>query len=138
MHDNHMLVWIDHHEAKLFEIRRQPVDSVVVHDGGPLHHVHTKRDHVERARSADEHFFMQAIAAALADSAAILIVGPGQARTELASFLEKRFPLISQNVWAVEAMDHPTDPELVAYGHTYFHREERMRIGWLDKQIMDS
>lgn len=127
MHDNHMLVWIDHSQAKLFEIGRHPADSIVVHDAGPQHSLHRKRDHLERAGSSDEHIFMDSIAAALSDSAGILIIGPGQARTELASVLKDRFPLISKNVWAVEPINHPTDPELIAYGHAFFHKEERMR-----------
>ena len=126
MHNNHMLVWIDHTEAKLFEIGRHPVDSQTILDAGAPHSVHRKRDHAERANSPDEHIFMEAIATALTESAGIVIVGPGQARTELASFLETRFPAISRNVWAIEAMDHPTDPELVAYGHIYFRKEEKM------------
>lgn len=127
MHNNHTLVWIDHTEAKLFDIGHTEADAQRIADAGPRRSVHSRRDHVERAESPDEHRFMLDIAGALANATGILIVGPGEARTELQSFLQSKFPGVAANIWAVEAIDHPSDPQLVAYGHTFFHREERMR-----------
>jgi len=122
----HYLVWVDHREAKIFAIGVQDAESHTVADQGPIHHVHSKPDHVERARSSAERTFLAEIASALLPAKAIMIVGPGTARTELGDFLEERFPEIAKLVWTNEPIDHPTAPQLIARARNYFKAEASM------------
>ena len=57
---------------------------------------------------------------------AILIGGPGKARTELAGYLNDKHPALAKRIWAIEPMDHPSDAELVAAARKYFHAATRM------------
>lgn len=120
------LVWIDHREAKIFVIGIKDAESHMIVDQGPIHHVHSKPDHVERARSSAERTFLAEIADTLLPAKAIMIVGPGTARTELGDFLEERFPAIAKLVWTNEPADHPTAPQLIARARSYFKAEVSM------------
>ena len=45
---------------------------------------------------------------------AILIVGPGEAKTGFKAWLEHKHPAIAANVWDVQSADHPTEGQLAA------------------------
>ena len=122
----HYLVWIDHREAKIFAIGLDDADDHTIVDKGPVHHVHRKPDHVERARSLAERTFLADIATALQPAKGIMIAGPAEARTELGDFLKDSFPEIAKHVWINEAMDHPTDPQLIARARSYFKSDVAM------------
>jgi stalled ribosome rescue protein Dom34 len=122
----HYLVWVDHREAKIFAVGIEDTGTHTIIDQGPIHHVHSKPDHVERARSSAERNFLAEIANALLPAKAIMIVGPGNARTELGDFLEERFPAIAKLVWTNETVDHPTAPQLIARARDYFRAEANM------------
>lgn len=72
--------------------------------------------------------FLGEIAKALESAKAILIVGPGQARTELAGYLADSHPPLAKRIWAIEPMDHPEDAELVAEARKYFRTETRKHL----------
>ena len=57
---------------------------------------------------------------------AIVIVGPGTARTEFAGYLSEHQPKLAKRVWGIEPMDHPTDPQIVAAVRKFFHAADRM------------
>ena len=50
--------------------------------------------------------FLGEVAKALAPAKAILICGPGKARTELAGYLKDHTPAIAKRIWGIEPMDH--------------------------------
>ncbi|KQX38164.1 hypothetical protein ASD04_11100 [Devosia sp. Root436] len=119
-------VWIDHNEAKIFGITTHDAEKHVVVDGGPKHHIHRKADHVRIGTDPMSHDFLDEVAQALGQAKAIMIVGPGRARTELAGHLNDRFPAIAKRIWALEPMDHPSEAELVAAARKYFRAAARM------------
>jgi len=123
---DHYLVWVDHREAKIFAVGIEESQTQTIDDQGPVHHVHSKPDHIERARSSAERTFLAEVANALLPAKAIMIVGPGNARTELGEFLKERFPAIAKPVWINEAADHPTAPQLIARARSYFRTEAGM------------
>lgn len=125
----HYLVWIDHEQARIFAIGLDDADEQTIVDAGPTHHVHRKIDHLERANSTTERTFLSAIGEALKPALAIMIVGPGNARTELADSLRAKFPQIAARIWVNRASDHPTDPQLVASARAYFKAEASMHGG---------
>lgn len=122
----HTVVWIDHYEAKIFGIGADATTEETVQDSHPRHHIHRKADHVRLGTESMDPAFLDEVANALMPAKAILIGGPGKARSELAAHLKDRFPSIAQHVWAVEAMDHPSDAQLVAAARKYFASADRM------------
>ena len=63
----------------------------------------------------------------LRNAGAILIVGPGEERRELAKFIAERHPAIKTHIEGVESSDHPTDGELLDYARRYVKAADRMR-----------
>jgi stalled ribosome rescue protein Dom34 len=122
----HAAVWIDHQQAKVFHLTAQDVEKDAVHNSVPNHHVHRKADHVGLGKTQLEPAFMKEVAETLSGAHAILLAGPGEARTELMHFLEKSYPAIAANVWDNQPMDHPTDPQMVAAARSYFATADRM------------
>jgi hypothetical protein len=62
---------------------------------------------------------MKDVADAVSDAGEILIIGPAQAKTELATYLREHTHIGSRIV-GVEAVDHPTDGQIVAYAKKHF------------------
>ena len=123
----HVCVWIDHREAKLFGIGLDTVDEEVLREPGPHRHLHRKADHVGQGKAPPDRDFLNSIAEALFGAKAILILGPGDAKTELAGHLTLNFPAIAKRVWGIEPADHPTDREIVAKARHFFHATDRLR-----------
>jgi stalled ribosome rescue protein Dom34 len=122
----HACVWIDHQHAQILSIGVDSADVSRITDHGPVHHIHRKADHVHMGTEPIDHSFLKDVAEALLLARAILICGPGRARTELAGYLNEHFPEIARRVWGIEPMDHPTDGQLVAAARKYFHAADRM------------
>lgn len=119
-------VWIDHDEARIFGISSSEADRTSIEDGRPKHHIHRKADHVGLGNETMSPQFLGEVAEALQPAKAILIGGPGRARTELAGYLNDKYPALAKRIWAIEPMDHPTDAELVATARKYFQAATRM------------
>ena len=122
----YMCVWIDHREARVSSIGIDDADLTVVTDNGPVHHIHRKAYYVGLGTVPTDPEFLGEVAKALAPAKAILICGPGKARTELAGYLNDHTPAIAKRVWGIEPMDHPTDREIIAAARTYFRAADRM------------
>jgi stalled ribosome rescue protein Dom34 len=122
----HMCVWIDHREARVFSIEHDDAGLTVIADNGPIHHIHRKADHVGLGTEPTDPSFLSDVAKALAAAKAILICGPGKARTELAGYLNEHASATAKRVWGIEPMDHPTDPEIIAAARKYFRAADRM------------
>lgn len=122
----HGCVWIDHREAKVFGIGATEIEGEVVHDRAAHKHIHRKADHVGMGKDPLDHGYLKEVAEALAPFKAIVIAGPGNARTELAGYLNEHYPALAKRVWGIEPMDHPTDAQLVAAVRKYFRAADRM------------
>lgn len=122
----HACVWIDHREAKVFGIGETGADEHEVVDTTSPAHIHRKADHVGLGKAgADPHFFAE-VAAQLQPYKAILIVGPGTARSEFAGYLNEHDASLAKRIWGIEPMDHPTDKQIVAAVRRYFRAADRM------------
>ncbi len=127
MAHTHACVWLDHREAKIFAIGEDEFDEVDIRDHHSPAHIHRRADHVGQGKAAPSNAYFAEIAAALQPYRAILIVGPGLARTEFAGYLVEHDAKLRARIWGIEAMDHPTGPELVAAARKYFRAADRMR-----------
>lgn len=122
----HAVIWIDHHEARVFHFNADQADEAVVHAAHSPTHLHSKAGSASGTHVTDDPEFYSEVAKSVAESQKILIVGPSSAKTEFGKFMEKHAPETSARVAGVETMDRMTDNQIVAEGRRYFAREDRM------------
>ena len=124
----HVAVWIDHKEARVFRIHAEAVDEATIL--APLHHLHHKHPKGPegvKAHPNDVDRFFHDLGRALAGTDKILVVGPSTAKLEFMRYLHKHDRALEPRIVGVETVDHPTDRQMVAYARTYFQRSDRMQ-----------
>jgi stalled ribosome rescue protein Dom34 len=124
----HVVVWIDHQQAKIFHFNATDVDSMTVRSAHPHQHLHHKANSGDSGHVLVEHSFLERVTAALKDAGAILIAGPASAKHELAEHIAKAHPDLAARISGVEALDHPTDRQLVALARKFFRADDRMHL----------
>jgi stalled ribosome rescue protein Dom34 len=115
----HAIVFIDHQAAQVLHF-----DAEHVQAGKVRAHTHHTAQHGSRVRT--EHEFYGHVADALGDSKEVLVVGPGLARTAFKAYCDKHRPEVGRRIVAVEAVDHPSPPQLLALARKYFVAYDRM------------
>jgi hypothetical protein len=126
-HHFHAVVWIDHHEARVFHFSPTDVARLVLHPDHPTKHIHHKADSIGSGHVSEDHAFLHAVAQSIADAGAVLVTGPANAKTELVKHISQHDPSLMQKIVGVETVDHPSDGQLVAHAREYFKAEDRMR-----------
>ena len=116
----HAIVWIDHSQAKVFHVGRSGDDEIVMHPHLPTKHLHHKAGSIGSGHAAPDKEFLAEVMNAVSDAGEILIIGPASAKTEFAKYLREQHSKIGDRIVAVEAADHPSDREIVAYAKQYF------------------
>jgi len=122
----HAVVWIDHHEARVFHFNVDDAERAVVHPEHPPRHVHHKAHSVGSGNVAEDQKFFHAVVTEIGAAGAVLIGGPASAKHELFKHIQRHDPQLAAKISAVEALDHPTDKELVAHARQYFRAADRM------------
>jgi stalled ribosome rescue protein Dom34 len=122
----HVVVWIDHREAKIFQFNATDVDHTTVRSSHPDQHIHHKANAGDSGHAPVDSEFFKRVAQAIAQAGAILITGPANAKTELVSYIKKAQPHLAERISGVEALDHPSDGALVALARTFFKADDRM------------
>jgi stalled ribosome rescue protein Dom34 len=117
---NHAIVWIDHLTARVFYVGLSGVDEVVLHAHLSTEHLHHKANSIGVGHVADDPRFLSEVAAALAQSGEILIIGPGGEKAALHHYLQQQQPKIAAAVVGVETSDHPSDAQIVALAKRHF------------------
>ncbi len=112
-------VWIDHDDAKIFHFDADDVRRTEV----KAHHQHLK-NHRDRAAHGDASF-LATVGRALAEAREVLVVGPGTAKLDLLRWMHAHDAVLEKKVVAVETLDHPTDPQLIAFARRSFHVIEK-------------
>lgn len=121
------VVWLDHREAKVVDFSADEVHRTAVrHEGMPrqVHHRAGTRD--SPGHPQDTAGFFDAVADAVGAATRVLIVGPGQAKTEFKRHVDRHRRELAQKVVGVETMDHPSDGELLSYAKRYFGQPDRI------------
>jgi hypothetical protein len=117
----HAVIWIDHKEARIFEVDAAKVDRSVVDSPGP--HIHRHADEVDlrvRNHPDDEHRYFRDVARALEGHGQILLVGPAQTKMHFSRYLHEHDRQLEAKIVGIESADHPTDAQLVAHLRSYF------------------
>jgi hypothetical protein len=113
----HAIVWIDHLTAKIFGMGLTGVDTVVVPAHLSSSHLHHKANSIGAGKVESDPAFFVTVGQALQNCTNVLIVGPGNEKTELEHHLQHARRDITLRV---EASDHPTDKEIIARGKEFF------------------
>ena len=116
----HAVVWIDHHEARVFHFNASEVDGLVINPDHPVRHLHHKAQNIGSGKAAEDHHFLQRVAEAISDAGVVLITGPANEKTELVKHIRQHAPALMQKIVAVETVDHPSDGQLVAHARRHF------------------
>jgi hypothetical protein len=122
----HAVVWIDHHEARVFHFNADDAERAVVHAQQPSRHIHHKAHSIGSGHSPEDQHFFHEVVQAIGTAGAVLIGGPANAKHELFKHIQRHEPLLVSRIAAVEALDHPTDRELVAHARHFFRGADRM------------
>jgi stalled ribosome rescue protein Dom34 len=123
----HALVWIDHQQAKIFHFDASGADREVVRSTHPHQHLHHKAHSPDSGHVPPDQKFLHEVADALAPAEAILITGPGSAKTELMSYIHRAQPELARRVSGVDTLDHPTDRQLAALARAFFDKDAHLR-----------
>jgi len=116
----HAVVWIDHSQAKVFHLGLAGADEVTLHPHLPTRHLHHKANSTGSGHAAPDKAFYAEVARSVADAGEILIIGPAGTKTELANHIREHAPDVARRIVAVEAADHPSDGEIIAYAKRHF------------------
>ena len=123
----HSIVWVDHREAKLFNVLGSEHGDVVIHSHTSVQRLHRQASK-DPGRAADVEFFRR-IGTALNHTRGVLITGPGNARFELQRYIEEHRPDLAPRVSETElntpgeaglralANDSVTRPGAAQYGY---------------------
>ena len=94
-----------------------------MHPHLPTKHLHHKANTIGSGHAAPDMAFLAEVTSAVSDAGEILIIGPASAKTEFAKYLREQPSKIGDHIVAVEAADHPSDGEIVAYAKRHFKLE---------------
>jgi stalled ribosome rescue protein Dom34 len=122
----HVVVWIDHKEARVFFIRPDQIAEATVMAPPNVHHKHPKGPEGAREHPDDAKRFFHEVARSLDGTEEILIVGPSTAKLEFMKYVHKHDQTLEHRIIGIETVDHPTDGQLVAYARKYFKRIDKM------------
>jgi stalled ribosome rescue protein Dom34 len=124
----HAVVWIDHHEARIFRFDSEVSQAThhVIQDDVSPQHLHHKANSIGSGHVPVNHVYLEKVAANISDAKAILIVGPSSAKREFYRHLERRHHELLDLVVGVETLDHPGDGPLLAHAAQSFRNAARM------------
>lgn len=122
----HAVVWLDHQEAKVFQLDPDKLTAEHFKANSHDHHVkhHGHGEHGDGTKGNDEGFFKH-IAEALKPAKEVLVVGPGTGKLGFVKWVTKHDHLLADRFVSVETVDHPSDAQLVAYAKKYFRIKEK-------------
>jgi len=115
----HAVVWTDHRTAQILEFDKEHVIAHKIRE-----HRHYTAQHGSEVR--DEHVFLGLICDALEGVGEVIITGPSTALAGFRHYAEKHRPAVAALVLAYEAVDHPTDKQLVALARRHFLPHDQM------------
>ena len=121
----HAVVWIDHHEARVFHFSASEADTIVVHPKDPVRHIHHKANSIGSGHASEDQEFLQNVTNALADAGAILVTGPANEKNVLVNHIAQHAPALKAKIQGVETLGHPTDGEVLALARKFFWEDHQ-------------
>lgn len=124
---SHAIVWIDTKEAHVLRFSLAEAESERIKSHGHFRKVHHKAGSIGAGHEHLDHRYFDEIAEGLHDVEEWLLVGPGGAKQELASYLERQLPALGRKLAGLEPADHPTEGELLDHARRAFKKIDRTR-----------
>jgi hypothetical protein len=125
-HHFHAVVWIDHREARVFHFNADDVENMTIRPEHPTRHLHHRAGSIGDGHEPMDPYFFRAVAAAIGEAQAVLIVGPGLAKSEFVKHLHRHDADLLERIAGIESSDHPSDGKLVDHARAYFRAADRM------------
>lgn len=113
----HCVVALTHHKAHIYHLDGKTAGDLSLKESSVRE---TDNRHAADGKKADHKHFFEDVANALTSAKEILIVGNGTAKDEFKHHLEHHHKNIAAHVVAVESIDHPTEPQLLAMAKKKF------------------
>ena len=127
MSHTHAVVWLDTREAHVFQFNAEDVERQRIQANTPARRIHQKAGIVGSGHTHDDKAYFGEIVEALTGATEWLVTGPGAAKNEFVTYVEKHAPTLKGQLTGVEPMDHPTDGELLAHARTFFKAADKTR-----------
>ena len=113
------IVFIDRCEAKVFHFSvADDVKLAFTHDSAQRRH--HRADHEDGTKHAVDENYLRRIVGSLDHTGHTLIVGPGNSKFELQTYLERHKPDLASRISGVETLDDATDAAILAMGRHFF------------------
>jgi hypothetical protein len=129
----HAVVWLDHAQARVFELSPENVKCAVIHAHADPHgaahgspRVHHKANVIGPGKVQTEPKFFGQVAAALEAATEILLLGPGVAKNEFLNHVKAHAPSVARRIVQADTADRMTDNQVVAQGRAFFHGYDQM------------
>jgi len=122
----HAVIWMDHRQARVFHFSLTEDDQQNLQSHNPSAHIHHKANEIGSGHQRMEPDFMNEIVQAVSAAGEILVIGPGSAKTEFMTYIERYSPKLKSKILGVETVDHPSDREVVAYARKFFKPVDAM------------
>lgn len=125
----HAAVWLDHNQAKIFHLGRDGFDETIIPSPRAHAQLHRRSGPGAEAghREEGDPRYYRAVAGAIADAEAILVLGPSNAKLELMRWVRHHARELEHRIVAVETMDHPSDGQIAAYARRRLAAADAMR-----------
>lgn len=114
------VIWIDHHEARIFAVSAGAPDEALIRAPHAHIHRHPRGSTAEHNHPEDARRFFDDVVRALESPEQILLLGPSTAKLQFFRHLHEHARALEPKVIAIETVDHPTDNQLVAYAKRHF------------------
>ena len=124
---NHAVVWIDHKEAHVIHFNAEASENEVIKTKSTHPHLHHKSGVIGSGRFGSDQGYLHDVILAVAEAKEILIVGPGSAKLDLVKHAKHHDAKVAQKIVGIETVDHPTDPQLLAFARQTFLKVDRMK-----------
>jgi len=117
---HHAVIWIDHLEAHVIHFDAHSSSVETVKTDSTKTHLHHHRGTLGSGKAETSQSYLHDVLQSVAGAEAVLVVGPGSAKLELIKHAHHHDPKVGEKIVGVETVDHPTDPQLLAYARKYF------------------
>jgi len=118
---NDAIVFIDRRLAKVFHFSAH--DEVkLVFNHISAHRPNHSADHEDATQHARDDEFMQTIVGALGHDGLTLIVGPGNSKFELQTYIGRKRPDLAARISGIETLSDPQDGGILALAREFFRK----------------
>ncbi len=126
---NDYVIWLDSKNARIFSLKSTGVEKSILRKNDTFHHAGNKHD--AKIDLNAEHYFRD-LAKRLEDADHVLLMGPGQAKTDFKSHLtEHQAETLAKKIIALEefqSVEHKSEKQMFAQAKKFFKNYEHFDL----------